>query len=285
MASKSVVRVLWASAMIALGCASSSGGSGQTGCSSSGGACAAGGSVQSCMTTDAQGGCASASFVVGSRTFACASCVDCAAAAESAAQACGAGGGFDAGGILEGGGLPDVTIGVDSGAPDSSPGVDDSAVAQDTAAPDRGIDGGMEAGDVCGSTPTLHPETVPGVYCPFMQGGVAGTCPAGQECCEAPPGGASTCQAAGVACPVLGSTVWACEDTTDCTSGAVCCGTGTVQLDPTCSFYRGTGFKGSHCAASCVAGEVEICESSTECGGGASCVPFKTQGVALGTCM
>ncbi len=156
--------------------------------------------------------------------------------------------------------------------------------------PDAGgpTDAGGEAGDVCGFPPTLHPELQPGVYCPFTGSPTKTICAAGQQCCEAPSGMASTCQAPGTSCPIPSSSSWACEDALDCAgsaAGPVCCGMGMVAVDPNCGFHRGTGFTGSHCAQSCAPSEVVICEGASQCAGGTTCTPFKTQGLGLGVCL
>ncbi|HEY8079633.1 MAG TPA: hypothetical protein VIF62_36130, partial [Labilithrix sp.] len=101
-------------------------------------------------------------------------------------------------------------------------------------------------------------------------------------------GSVSSCVAAGAACPVASSSSWACEDAIDCASsgaGPVCCGVGSVALDAACGFRRGSSFTGSHCAASCGAGEVIVCESNAQCPMGKTCQPFKTQGLGLGVCL
>jgi hypothetical protein len=101
-------------------------------------------------------------------------------------------------------------------------------------------------------------------------------------------GSFSTCQTAGAACPVAGSSSWQCEDALDCAgsaAGPVCCGTGSVVLDSVCGFYRGSGFTGSHCAQSCGVGEAHICTSQAQCTVGTTCTPFKTQGLGLGACL
>ncbi len=146
-----------------------------------------------------------------------------------------------------------------------------------------------DAGPVCGTPPTLHPELDAGVYCPFAAAGAI-HCNAGQECCEAPSTstGQSTCQAIGAACPITGSLDWQCDGPVDCAgsaAGPVCCGAGTVANDPSCNFQRGSGFQGSHCAQSCVAGEVSLCSAATDPCASGVCTAFKVAGVVLGTCL
>ncbi len=150
--------------------------------------------------------------------------------------------------------------------------------------PDAGTDA-----NTCGTSPALHPEATPGVYCPFTAAGPA-ICAAGQQCCEPPLGSgqSSVCAPSGTACGVAGSRVWRCEDALDCAgsaAGPVCCGVGAIVLDATCGFHRGTAFTGSHCAASCAAGEITICESAAQCPAGKTCTPFKTDGLAMGVCL
>jgi hypothetical protein len=146
-----------------------------------------------------------------------------------------------------------------------------------------------EAGPVCTAPPTLHAETVAGVYCPFTTAGAI-HCASAQACCETPSTvvNGSTCQAEGTACPVAGSLAWSCNGPVDCVgnaAGPVCCGAGTLALDPTCGFERGTGFTGTHCATSCAAGQQTICAATTDpCPSGSECTPFKVSGIELGAC-
>lgn len=58
--------------------------------------CTNGAAVQACVTTNADGTCASEYYSVGSQAFACTSCADCSHAVQSAVQACG-GGSIDGG--------------------------------------------------------------------------------------------------------------------------------------------------------------------------------------------
>ena len=147
-----------------------------------------------------------------------------------------------------------------------------------------------EAGPVCTAAPTLHAETVAGVYCPFTTAGAI-HCASAQECCETPSTvtNGSTCQAVGAVCPVAGSLAWGCNGPVDCVgnaAGPVCCGAGSVTLDPTCGFERGSGFAGTHCASSCAAGEETVCAATTDpCPGGTACTPFKVAGIDLGACL
>ena len=214
------------------------------------GSCRNGQTYEACTQTSASGLCsASIVFSDGAR-MACASCGDCATAAASASARCN--------------GLPSI--------PDAAP-------------PPPPADSGPS----CGTAPALHPESVPGVYCPFTATGAV-HCPAGDQCCEAPTGGVSSCAPAGTSCPVVGSLAWECTDPLDCIgtdAGAACCATGgTTAFDPACSYYRGSGFTGSRCAASCGAGETTICSVANDpCVSPATCTPFKVAGLVIGTCL
>lgn len=167
------------------------------------------------------------------------------------------------------------------------------------AAPDSGHDAdvsdsamAIDAADaaMCSnpSTPMLRFRASPGVYCPFGPGNMPMVCGAADECCEPPhvSGSASSCQAKGTACPVVGSAAWACEETLDCDGGKVCCAAGTLALDPACGFLRGSvSLAASACATSCGAGELHICASQAECTAGTVCTPFKVKGLELGACL
>lgn len=151
-------------------------------------------------------------------------------------------------------------------------------------------DAGADTGPSCGTAPVLHPETAPGVYCPFTEAGSI-HCAAAQQCCETPSSIAngSTCQPLTTTCPVAGSLGWECDGPVDCqgnAGGAVCCAAGTVALDPVCGFDRGTGLTGSFCATSCAANELQICAATTDpCAAGTQCTAFKVAGVVLGACL
>jgi hypothetical protein len=142
----------------------------------------------------------------------------------------------------------------------------------------------------CGTVPALHTETEAGVYCPFTAAGSV-HCAASQECCETPSivTNGSTCLTTGTACPITGSLSWECNGPLDCAgsgAGAVCCAGGTVSVDTTCDFDRGSSFTGSHCATSCATAEVTICSALTDpCAAGTECTPFKVAGVVLGACL
>jgi hypothetical protein len=221
-------------------------------CQPSNSVCGDGETYEGCVESGPGGVCSAYLVFSDGTQFACASCTDCAVAAESALTKCD----------------PLATTA------DAAPPPDDSGPA--------------DSGPSCGSPPALHPETTPGVYCPFTATGAV-HCAAGEECCEAPSGQESTCQAAGAACPVASSLAWECADPLDCqgsAAGAVCCATGTTAYDSVCGYYRGSGFTGSTCATSCAPGQVEICSAANDpCVSPAQCTPFKVAGLVLGTCL
>ena len=213
--------------------------------------CADGETYSVCTQAGAGGSCsASVVFSDGAR-MACNSCTDCAAASASAAVRCN----------------------------------------QPAPLPDAAPPPPVDSGPSCGTSPVLHPETVPGVYCPFTAAGAV-HCAAGEECCEVPSGSGafSTCVPAGTGCPIVGSLRWECVDPLDCIgtdAGAACCATGgTTTLDPVCSYYRGSGYTGAVCAASCGAGQTTICSAANDpCVSPATCTPFKAAGLVMGTCL
>jgi hypothetical protein len=76
---------------------------------------------------------------------------------------------------------------------------------------------------------------------------------------------------------------WHCQDPADCGGSMKCCGTGTFASGgPGCANYA-SGFKGTHCAASCTSSEITMCSATAECGG-KTCTPFKTHGAQVGGC-
>jgi hypothetical protein len=212
------------------------------------GSCADGQTYATCVTTGGGQECTANVVFSGGVKIACTSCTDCAGASASAAAQCGT-----------------PVTGEDAG-------------------------GTVDSGPDCGTPPVLHPETAPGAYCPFTATGAV-HCAAGQECCEPPPGADSTCQAGGSTCPITGSLTWQCTDPLDCQGsdagvGAVCCATGATTYDTACTYYRGTGFTGSHCALSCQTAEVQLCSAANDpCVSPTQCTPFKVEGLVLGTCL
>jgi hypothetical protein len=160
--------------------------------------------------------------------------------------------------------------------------------------------GGSEdsGGGSCEKPPTLHPETAPGVYCPFsgVDGGDDITCTAGQHCCETPESSnaASTCQPIGTPCPVANSIDWECEEAIDCTAvdagdggGPICCGTGTPTTETACgvTWPEWTAFTGTKCAASCPSPGITVCETQADCtGSDGGCTASKAEGNQFGFC-
>lgn len=179
--------------------------------------------------------------------------------------------------MFDDGGLPDTATPKDSGVgTDTGMGNDTGSMGND------GGDGGVD----CGTTATLHPSDG-GLYCPFsaVDGGANAYCiPNVQHCCE-PAMGTSTCKPIASACAMT-DTDWQCEDKTDCPNNMQCCGIGKPGgPDPGCVNLFATGFKGSHCAASCMQGsEFIICESSSECPNNQTCKPAKLKGNQVGIC-
>lgn len=162
--------------------------------------------------------------------------------------------------------------------------------AAGTAAPDAGSGGPSDDAGVSCHPPTLHPpQAGVGVYCPYsaVDGGRDISCAtATQQCCEtsSDDAGPSTCVQAGSACPAAGSTIWQCEDPSNCPTGQVCCAAATLEQDTVCGYFRAApGFGGTHCAASCAAGELRVCEQQSECPSG-TCTPFRAVGNSVGAC-
>ena len=142
------------------------------------------------------------------------------------------------------------------------------------------------------------PGTTQTVYCPFSKVGMGKDVycnnqsdAAPQKCCETPPAAntPSTCVSAAAACPVAMSTPWECADPGDCGSGKQCCGTGTFNANPsfpTCDNFA-SKFKGTHCAATCAAGEITMCTSDAECtsaNAGTKCSTMSPKGNHVGAC-
>jgi len=148
----------------------------------------------------------------------------------------------------------------------------------------------------CESPPSLFPETMPGVYCPFSadDAGNAITCSPGQHCCEVPVGAStpSTCEAAGTACPVANSVDWQCLAPIDCTSldagTPVCCGTGTPTTATHCckTWPEWNSFTGTKCMAACPAPGITVCQADSDCttDAGATCTASKSNGSDFGFC-
>lgn len=164
----------------------------------------------------------------------------------------------------------------------------DAAVSDATPTNDASSVDAADASCSNPGTPTLHFHATAGVFCPFAGPmGAPVTCAATEECCEPPvaSGIASNCQTGGTSCATIGSAVWGCEETLDCTGGKICCAAGTVALDPVCGFMRSATLAASACATLCGGGEVHLCASQAECPGGTTCTPFKVKGLELGACL
>jgi len=175
----------------------------------------------------------------------------------------------------------------DSGAKADTGTPDDSGSNADTGPID---DGGTTEGGPCTKPGTLHPPSADAggktLFCPFSgaDGGKDVYCnPSTQHCCE-PSKGTSTCSPTASTC-AMGDIDWQCGDPKDCGGNKVCCGTGAFVSSgsPQCANYA-TGFKGTHCAASCTAMEIEVCTSTSECPMGKTCTPFSTHGAQVGAC-
>ena len=172
----------------------------------------------------------------------------------------------------EDGGRPEP----DGGGPDASPGDARADVAVD-----------------CGAAPLLRPPLDASIFCPFSApfGQPPLRCAPTEECCETPPdaGVLGTCEPKGAACAVPGSTRWECQDTSNCTSGQICCAFGAdggaLGINPpgTCAWPYLTSFDGTRCLSACPAGAVQACEAQASCLQG-TCTPLRTRGVELGLC-
>jgi len=197
-----------------------------------------------------------------------------------AAQACSSS--STTGGDAGGGG---TGTGTGTGKPGSSTGS-----GTGVATGDSGVDAGCHK-----APPSLHPETAPGVYCPFEGTGFGANCTAGEHCCE-PASGGSACTAGGTACPAA-NTDWQCGAPVDCETDAgqlLCCGTGTIDMQAPCgaipAYPYVSGFKGSTCAASCDTGTFNggminfiICSQQSDCPSG-TCTPIDPKGGGTGYC-
>jgi hypothetical protein len=163
---------------------------------------------------------------------------------------------------------------------------------------------GSSSSGNCEAPSTLHPPKAvdagfPGVYCPFSAQGDAGNdyCQGGavQECCEtsADAGMPSQCLAVGsTSCP-SGSTIWQCDDPSECPSSApVCCGvpytgdTVTIKETAGCTDHYASEMGGTQCVASAAActGGVIMCTSDAQCTSPQTCLPFRKAGNSVGAC-
>jgi hypothetical protein len=213
------------------------------------------------------------------------------------------------GGLLVGAGAvgaaacsDDTTTGTPSITPDGSKG-DGGGAGDDGSATEDGSkkDGTTtEAGKDCGAPPGLHNTPDAGIYCPFQADagpdGGSRYCPqlVGEHCCMygATSGKASSCNTVATPCEGdvdAGGADFECDEPSDCPAATKCCLRGTVKKDPVC-FNFGSLIKGSHCAATCPAGELTMCATQAECAGvgapgGPTCSPFDTKGKELGACL
>jgi hypothetical protein len=176
-------------------------------------------------------------------------------------------------------------------------------------------------GSECGKVSTLHPpkagETA-NVYCPFSTGGPDGGtdyCTGGMNfCCETAEGSATpsscvtgtpssaNCPNAFVTSSMSGSTVWECEQPSDCPAATpVCCAVGygyggtspktaSITLGaPGCGNYA-SEMGGTVCSpAGACANGFTMCSNpdNSECTGIGSgvCTPFEKAGAQVGGCM
>lgn len=176
------------------------------------------------------------------------------------------------------------------------PTTDSSSPGTDSASPEGDAGGGGDAASECGTAAKLHPVTAGAdggnLYCPFSSNDAGKTeyCTTDEQCCETPTGTSpSTCETKGSTCPVTGSTVWECEDPSDCAaSGMVCCaaastpGTAVTIGSDSCGPYL-SKFSGTHCAATCATGELVVCEAQAACTTG-TCTAVKPKGNSIGVC-
>jgi hypothetical protein len=174
--------------------------------------------------------------------------------------------------------------GDDSGSMTTTTSGDDSGSTTTTTGDDTGTTTGTT--DACKPPGKLYPPKAGATdfYCPFGSK-EAGTnyCKNGTEHCCEPATGTSTCEASGTAC-ATGDTDWQCDDASECGSGMVCCAAATWHAGAAgCENYV-SGFKGSHCAASCATGEITICQQATSCSGGTTCTPTAIKGNSVGVC-
>jgi hypothetical protein len=142
----------------------------------------------------------------------------------------------------------------------------------------------------CKHIPKLHPAGA-GPYCPFLQP-MGANCPVHEHCCypaatASAPKPPTTCAAACAAGPSTQAD-FACDSATQCATGQVCCGLGSVEQDPNpmCGFF-GSKFDGTYCAAAatgCKTTEVHLCANDADCAAGKKCVAFATRGKDLGFC-
>ncbi len=143
------------------------------------------------------------------------------------------------------------------------------------------------AGGKCSTPGTLHApkqgETKT-IYCPFSGMPNIYCTKQTEHCCE-PGSGTSTCKPIASTCGAS-DTDWQCQDPSDCPNGQVCCSNDmavlNINADTNCANFA-NGFKGTHCAASCLATEITMCTADAACGA-KKCTPFNTKGAQVGGC-
>lgn len=108
-------------------------------------------------------------------------------------------------------------------------------------------DGATDAGNAIG-------VATPGsVYCAGMACTLAGL--PTNICCVGAAPFPTACFPSFPGCVNAGVSIIACDDTADCTSGMVCCGSVTA------------GVFGASCGTSCSGGTFQVCRTDAECGG------------------
>lgn len=198
------------------------------------------------------------------------------------------------GGSTSGGGTSAVTTsaaattGGTGGATSTSAADSSSASSAESSSASSGAGGGAPCSPPSKLIPPKADAGAQTLYCPFSgaDGGPNVDCNPGTEHCCEPKMGEALCEPTATPCADPKATDWHCEDpVADCPTGQVCCGTGTLMKnpDPMCANFA-SGFKGTHCAASCTAIEIEMCTDDAECGAGKTCLPFRTKGAQVGGC-
>jgi hypothetical protein len=181
----------------------------------------------------------------------------------------------------------------------------------------------------CGTVSALHPPSSPGanIYCPFSTGdaGKPEYCQGGTEvCCETAAGATmpSECIPIGMesTCPMglakNGSSVWECEQPSDCAAWQICCAAPYAGTTDTASIALGTPMGTCNTAADCphqpdnactggmcacgnfasdmggtkcttgttCAGGFVVCSAQSDCATG-TCTPLEKAGNQIGGCM
>jgi hypothetical protein len=155
----------------------------------------------------------------------------------------------------------------------------------------------------CEAASTLHPPTpvdagFPDFYCPFSGDGGTGStqyCAGGgtMECCEtaADAGVPASCMAVGSASCPASSTVWGCDDPSECPAATpVCCAVAysgkTVTINETagCTDHYASGMGGTACMTAAACTGVVMCTADSQCPAGKTCLPFRKAGNQVGGC-